>query len=518
MILPENGSVVIVDENQDEAIPIIKALAKSGISTTYYTGIKENELPNQPSQIVRLVFLDLQLIEGINDERQIATSLIQILKKIISTDNGPYALVIWSKNYSKFGKSVEDEVKKTEHKIAPICIVNFNKRDCLEEVKSYPVDIEEFTQEIIDPLIDLLEVEEIDLIKRKIAEGVEDRVLYTYKAKNNAVEIIEAAIEEKLQQAGMFYLFVIWENLLRGSGSKTVTAISSTIEATDLWERNMRNVIQRMAKARIGQNVAGKDIILKEALTTFTNSFAEDIESAIRSTVFPSYIDTANDFLIAGKEGENVYQIKEMQETILLNKDGQDFAKQSVSKKNISKLPNGLNGVDKPVATKLIDQYLSIPHVINSKLHIEAIPSNELMPGNIYSIDVDVEKKKKYLPTYFENIDCSLGEYEFIELEVSPICDFAQAKWKRSRLISGVIYPTTTKARTKELFLYNVEPILLIDTKPMRIVFDFHLFKSLAKETVSKREIKFRLKRELLLDIIANLSGQVNRPGISFVA
>jgi hypothetical protein len=50
------------------------------------------------------------------------------------------------------------------------------------------------------------------------------------------------------------------------------------------------------------------------------------------------------------------------------------------------------------------------------------------------------------------------------------------------------------------------------------MVFDYHLFKSTDKPDPDKLNIWFRIKRELLLDIIANLSSHVNRPGISFVS
>ena len=45
MILPETGTVVVIDENYKEALPIIKALSKSGIATTYYYGTENKELP-----------------------------------------------------------------------------------------------------------------------------------------------------------------------------------------------------------------------------------------------------------------------------------------------------------------------------------------------------------------------------------------------------------------------------------------------------------------------------------------
>jgi hypothetical protein len=86
MILPENGSVVIIDDQTSEAMPIIAALSKNGIASTYYRGFKEDELPIVPLKAVRLAILDLQLFEGVTDSHTISANLLGVLKKIISEE------------------------------------------------------------------------------------------------------------------------------------------------------------------------------------------------------------------------------------------------------------------------------------------------------------------------------------------------------------------------------------------------------------------------------------------------
>jgi hypothetical protein len=521
MTLPTNGSVVVIDEKPEEALPIIKALSKSGISTTYYTGIKDEEFPNEPSQIIRLAFLDLQLIDSVTDEHQIATSLIQVLKKIIPANNGPYILVVWSKNYAKYGAYVENEIKKYGNGIIPACIVRLNKSDCLDGIKVQNIDGEEFANDVTQSILGSLEEDEIIFLKQRIKEGLDNYAQFEFQAKDNAIAIIENAIETELKKAGVFHLFIIWENLLKKSGSNIVASISSAVEYSDLWEQNIRDVIKRMAKARTGQNETTNDMALKSSLITITNSFSEELESKIRESVFPEYINLESPYIIAGKVDTDTFEILPFVDNgpkVKLKKNGLDVkGKEKISYSKMNQLSEGLPEPDKTIVHGLTNSYIKVPYLINTKLHLELNPSDELIPGNVYKIEVPKDKQKEYLSNYFDTLVCEPADFIFIELEVSPICDYAQAKWKKSRLISGVIYKPQNFCKTRD-HLYPVQPPVLIDGVLRKIVFDFHLFKSLDKNIVEGRQIWFRLKRELLLDIIANLSGHVNRPGIAFVS
>jgi hypothetical protein len=519
MILPENGSVVIVDDRPEEAMPILQLLSKKCISTTYYQG--NHDLPSEPKQSIRLLFLDLQLIETPN-EHQIAKGIVNILSNLISKHNGPYILVMWSKNYSKYGSLVEEEINKISHLI-PSCIVNFNKRDCLEEKISPLVDDETVYKKVLGNLEGRLEAEDQEIIKKTIQSALSDEFKTEFTTKPNALQIIEDHIAEGLKKAGVFHLFIIWENLIKRSGTHTVQAVSNTIDMTNLWEINMRHVIKRLAKARTGQNKISDELALRAAMTTFTQSFIEELESSIRDFQFPDYVKLESPFLISKSEGENNYQIVEVQEAgkfkLQVNKNTIKIGS-SVKPGSIGTLANSVPLDDKAMVKQITDTYDRIPHIINTKLHLELNPVKELVPGNVYEMPVDDQKKKLYVGTYFDKIPDDVSLCKFIELEVSPICDYAQAKWKKSRLISGIIYPESIKEspNTQKDFLYNVAPSFLVDNTPYKLIFNFHYFKSLDNATVQQRPIWFRIKRELLLDITANLSGHVNRPGISFVA
>jgi hypothetical protein len=518
MILPENGSVVIIDDKPNEALPILKAFSKRGISVTYYQGYNQDELPDAPVQNIRLAIVDLQLLPSDNDGHTIATRLINILKRIISPDNGPYMLLVWSLKDALFGDSVKQEINRTENNIVPAFIVTLNKTSCL--VKQSLSEKQSIIDDIIDELPSNFEDSDVEEIKSILELKLIHQEEVVYEAKPDSLNIIQNTLAEELKNAGVFHLFVIWENLIKKAGETNVQAISNSIQTTELWEQNMRDVIKRMARAKTGQNVTLTEQTLKTSLSTFTNSFTEELESKIRKYNFPDYINLDSPFIIANKVNNHIYQIKEFTESneikVCLNKDGSDLPN-SCKKNKIQNLPASIGEPTKTVAKDLVDNYIKIPHIINSKLLFEFETSNELLPGNVYYIDINNDTKKDYLLTYFDSLPSELNEFKFLELEVSPICDYAQNKWKKSRLLSGVLYPENLSIKKNSHF-YPIEPALLINEKLNRIVFDFQLFKSLDKEIVKKRTTAFRLKRELLLDIIANLSGHVNRPGITFVS
>src|ERR1700722_12033497 len=100
MSIPTNGRVVVIDDKIDEeALPLIKALAKTGVAVRFYTG-KANELPASPLNGIRLIFLDVKLagMEFTNDIGDLINSLKPVLSRILDKNNGPYILVGWTKH------------------------------------------------------------------------------------------------------------------------------------------------------------------------------------------------------------------------------------------------------------------------------------------------------------------------------------------------------------------------------------------------------------------------------------
>jgi hypothetical protein len=90
------GRVVVVDDEVDEAMPIIKAFSRVGVPITYFDGT-ESELPRPTKKLrgIRLAILDMNLGVG-GSQENIASTLVQTVSRIISADNGPYGILIWT--------------------------------------------------------------------------------------------------------------------------------------------------------------------------------------------------------------------------------------------------------------------------------------------------------------------------------------------------------------------------------------------------------------------------------------
>lgn len=90
--------VLLVDDKQQDAFPIIKAFSKAGIATAYFDGTR-GSLPKTKDKLrgVRLAILDIELGFHGGDKTKAAT-LVQTLSRIIARDNGPYGVLLWTKH------------------------------------------------------------------------------------------------------------------------------------------------------------------------------------------------------------------------------------------------------------------------------------------------------------------------------------------------------------------------------------------------------------------------------------
>jgi hypothetical protein len=89
--------VIVVDDQESEALEIIKALWARRIPALYLTG-EENFEVSDRLQGVRLAFLDMDLNPGAQNEKNKMATLIGALKRTLSEKNGPYIVIAWTKH------------------------------------------------------------------------------------------------------------------------------------------------------------------------------------------------------------------------------------------------------------------------------------------------------------------------------------------------------------------------------------------------------------------------------------
>ena len=164
--LPNNGSIVILDDKYMEAEPLIKLLSKNNKSFRYYDGKPENlPLDGIEKEATRLVFLDYNLTEGTTGSASQASTITANLNRIIAEENGPYFILLWSKNkddVQEFNDDIESAYRRHPH-LRPLKIECLNKREYFETTANgYEFNndkVEEFQNELEEMVnsIELLE-------------------------------------------------------------------------------------------------------------------------------------------------------------------------------------------------------------------------------------------------------------------------------------------------------------------------------------------------------------------------
>lgn len=243
MNLPLSGRVVIIDDEFQEALPLIQILSKKRVAVTYFSGEIE-DLPDNPFEDVRVVFLDVVLkgVEGADDMSKIS-KLIGVVKKIVSKVNGPFIIAIWTK-HPELTKKLQNALNK-------------------EGFYTLTVNLEK----------------EIFFEKKEGGDG------WIFKEDN--MDKLQRNIEEKVKLIDIFKVFINWENLIHDAASMTVNEISKFAEFDVRWNNEIKKIFFSLAKAHAGRMVEDMEDREKiiSALYTFNQMFSDIFERDIQQVV-----------------------------------------------------------------------------------------------------------------------------------------------------------------------------------------------------------------------------------------
>jgi len=129
-IIPTNGRIAIVDDSFKQALPLMRILSKNNIPYTYYQGNRLECLPDTPENDIRILFLDLNLLEGRNQTpKDVRSILVSVLKRLLSPENYPYILVLWSRQEREYTDTIKDIFDNDLKDRAPIVIKPYVKSD-----------------------------------------------------------------------------------------------------------------------------------------------------------------------------------------------------------------------------------------------------------------------------------------------------------------------------------------------------------------------------------------------------
>jgi hypothetical protein len=245
MLLPNNGRIVIIDDNEDQAIPLIKALSKNKIPCTFHSE-KEEDLPVTPYEDIRVLFLDINLTDS-TDATTIRAVLIRTLQQLIKPGT-PYVLAIWSVKEDLVGLVLELFTSDLKT-ICPLVHLQLRKSDFFD----YEPESGKYNPSNPETLIS-------DLSKR---------------------------LSERFQGIDAFEAIIKWENLVNNSTSEVIRDIKELAADsghTDLNE-SFKTIFFKLAEAMWGRQLKGApDLELAiKAAGVFNNLLVDQLEFNINS-------------------------------------------------------------------------------------------------------------------------------------------------------------------------------------------------------------------------------------------
>lgn len=247
-MLIQNARVLVIDDIYDEVKRLLWTLNKNGLAFNYYKGDDHRELPHKPLKRVRFLFLDFVLgTDGQSDDNKIA-ALMNVIRKTVSVDNGPYIILAWTKHdtpQDNLFDLFKDKMIKSQGMPIPMAIINLEKRDCM-----------------------------------------------------NSLARIERNIRQKINDKQILEILLHWEahaGSATGKVLKTLSDISkpeikpgqSFDDYSSAWNAELERHIYWIAESSLGQNTRADRDMLIAAQISFTELFRDHIESVIKNETKP---------------------------------------------------------------------------------------------------------------------------------------------------------------------------------------------------------------------------------------
>lgn len=486
MLLSSSGKVVIIDnELESDALPLMISLGKKGIPYTYFTG-DNKQLPKEPLKGIRFVFLDIELIPGMTG-KNLSSTCAGILRTVISKENGPYVIIFWSEHTEAINDILE--YCKTVD-ISPVAYLNMDKSECLHQN----------------------DTDTIDYISKKI--------------------------EEILNDFGSLNFFIEWENIVNKSLNSFINSITKTEDIKDsqrgkvenykplkegteistvaidyTWEERLLSMFSKLfnSYSEEGDNFSNKEK-MSSLYHMINRSFIDTIhQHCNEATTEISFLnknrickDFFNRICVGVEDYENFDSSKMKKLTSMYDEDGDFYElKPDLSNTNLNKVNNTFNFI-----LSSIIGFNSIA-MLNSALFLNFTQHQSLSTGNIYTSLKKVSIKKKLCESMgLEERKCSI-----VSILLTPSCDIAQKKAITHRLVYGIMSDSECK-KDSGSSLFKIGPYWNSrSAKKQYLTISFQSIHILTIEEVNELIFLFSIKRDLLFDLQSKAANNVNKLG-----
>lgn len=388
MLFPQCGKVLVIDDQIEEAMPLLNLLGKKGVSSMYYSG-SFPDLPEKPFDGIRLVFCDLKFNVA-SDPKSVASNVYAILNSLISESNGPYILLVWSAH----GTDYLEELRKVlqESRITPEFVLQLNKGDFFSSTYN-----DKFFDDIIEALSELdLDRADEDKVKKLIEKKTSSHVAPKREPIPNALEKIEEKLKEELKKVNLFHLFVLWENTISKAAIETVNSIYKAIPESVPEDKKLRAMLFYLARYRLEKQIgdADEDTKFRAAMDSLNELFSY------------FYSEQVHMLSLDKVEADKILEIKEIREL-------------SDAKFNQWKMLASSNKGHHPG-----NMYKDISQ--SFKYHGLLKPDMFTKPEEYNKIVEELEKN---------------SDITYVLVDISSDCDIAQKKLFVSRVVPGIMIP-----------------------------------------------------------------------------
>jgi len=454
MNIPLNGRIAIIDNEINQALPLMRVFSKNQIPYVFYKGDDLEFLPEENSRYndIRILFLDINLLNGKTpSNKEVKSTLYSVLRRVISKENFPYSLIYWSRQENEYSTIVEDLFENELQDRKPINLIPFVKS------RYFP----NFGEKEVSNDIDLI-----------------------------------AEITKIIESTEAYSLLLEWENFVHKSTDLTLQELFSSYHKFDDWSNNANYIVSKLAKAYLEKHLinASSDEVVNASLQTLTVLFRDYLESSLRNRGIKSQSKFAFD------KGNIEADIKEISSKLNLSRHVSDikepgcvFLHTTISEINLDKIIDFAK-LQQDCKESLIKGNIKIDEKKLEKKSVECAFS----------------KKSKIKNLINEN---SLS----VSIVVTPVCDYAQNNNVYDRIVQGLLIPKSESNYILNNDAIFIVPFDLVhDGKEYLFVLDFRYFitTDLKQENVSGL---FRIRQELLSEIQSKLARHINRQGILLI-
>ncbi len=431
--------VIVVDDKEDEALPVLKALARRGIPAAFFHAPSKHTLPRKENRLigVRLAILDMDLIPGTPAVAAKASTIASYLGGILSANNGPYGVIAWT-YHPEIVEQFERYIYLNDEIPNPIFTVLVQKNQCIRDKKC---DLHELSR----------------LIDNELAKNM------------------------------TLHLFEEWE----GSCFVAATSVTNTlaklakVQSANLaewrqnWTEELLSVLNVISRAEAGEHFGQQTCV-----------------NAVYQSLNPLHADSMDNLTPQLCDRLANYGAKVVASAGVVNAESraQINSMLHLSFRNIP------------------DFSVGNVYVFRSKRNPSwASKSLQVLQGNW------VQGKTDELISAHTN-EVAKDSIPIL-LDITAVCDHAQRKTQRARLLSGIMVPSKhkNKLNTRVGFIksfgpFRIEPITNDDL--YYFYFSSRQVRSVEITDVKKRRPVFRLRNQLLDHLRFWVAQIETRPGI----